>query len=61
MKCPICYHETDRAICPICHYTLEEDLVLNKLLYKLSQEEINEYKTKIETYKQQYQSNGKNH
>lgn len=59
MKCPICYHETDRAICPICHYTLEEDLVLNKLLYKLSQEEINEYKTKIETYKQQYQSNGK--
>ena len=56
MKCPVCDHEVNDPICPICQYPLEEDITLHRLLYKLTDEEIEEYHEMIASYRKQYQS-----
>lgn len=55
MKCPVCNKETREEICPICGYNLENDLLNNNLLNKLTKKEVETYKKQIQTHKNLYQ------
>lgn len=61
MLCPVCENETASGICPICGYELENDIMINKLSYQLSNKEIINYQTKIKHLKDIYHQNKINH
>lgn len=54
MKCPICENESKNKICLVCGYDIQNDITINHLLNKLSNEEISDYKNRIKIHKDIY-------
>lgn len=54
MKCPVCNNESTKNVCPVCGYSLINDLLNSRFLNKLSKQEIDEYKEQICIQKKVY-------
>lgn len=54
MKCPVCNNESTNNVCPVCGYNLSTDLLNNRFVHKLDNQEVDEYKEQIRIHRKLY-------